>query len=125
MKLNRRRLAIILGALMVPAAAQAHEPRKGPNGGTVVDAGSYHVEVSGKGTVLEVYVSDSLDRPLKVSDFKALAIMVIDGKTHRIPMEPAVDGSKFTASAPAAITSVRGVVQLTDNTGKTATGRVN
>jgi hypothetical protein len=54
-----------------------------------------------------------------------LAIMLIDGKTHRITMEPTADGSKFTAVAPAAITRVRGAVQLTDTAGKTATGRIN
>jgi hypothetical protein len=126
MELNRRILVAAFAAqVLMPAAVRAHEPRKGPNGGELVDAGSYHVEVVSKGSVLEVYVGDSLDRPLKASDFKALAIMVIDGKTHRIPMEPTADGSKFTAIAPAVITRVRGVVQLTDNAGKTATGRVN
>jgi hypothetical protein len=125
MELSRRSLIIAIGALMMPAAAKAHEPRKGPNGGELVDAGAYHVEVFGKATLLEIYVSDSLDRPLRASDFKALAIMVIDGKTHRIPMEPAADGSKFTATAPVAITRVRGAVQLTDKVGKTVTGRVN
>jgi hypothetical protein len=126
MELNRRILAALFGALLLlPAAVLAHEPRKGPNGGDLVDAGTYHIEVVGKDTVVEVYVSDSLDRPLKASDFKALAIMVIDGKTHRIPMEPTADGSKFTALAPAVITRVRGAVQLTDSTGKAATGRVN
>jgi hypothetical protein len=126
MELNRRIVVSLLGALLLtPAAVQAHEPRKGPNGGELVDAGRYHVEVVGKGSAVEIHVSDSLDRPLKISDFKALAIIVIDGKTHRIPMEPTADGSKFTAIAPAVITRVRGVVQLTDNAGKTATGRVN
>jgi hypothetical protein len=126
MELNRRILAALFGALLLlPAAVLAHEPRKGPNGGDLVDAGNYHIEVVGKDTVVEVYVSDSLDRPLKASDFKALAIMVIDGKTHRIPMEPTADGSKFTALAPAVITRVRGAVQLTDSAGKAATGRVN
>jgi hypothetical protein len=126
MKPNRRTLIASLGMMFLPPGdVQAHEPRKGPNGGELVDAGSYHVEVVGKGTLLEVYVSDSLDRPLKASDFKVLAIMLIDGKTHRLPMEPTADESRLTATAPAAITRVRGAVQLTDKEGKTATGRVN
>lgn len=126
MKPNRRILIVSLGAmLMFSLSAHAHEPRKGPNGGELVDAGNYHVEVVGKGMSLEVYVSDSLDRPLKANDFKALAIMVIDGKTHRIQLEAFGDGTKFTAAAPAAITRVRGAIQLTDKDGKTATGRVN
>jgi hypothetical protein len=126
MNLNRRiLLASLTLTLVVPAGVRAHEPRKGPNGGELVDAGNYHVEVVGKGTVLEVYVSDSLDRPLKANDFKALAIMVIDGKTQRIPMEPVADGSKLSGTSPLPITRVRGAIQLTDKVGKTATGRVN
>jgi hypothetical protein len=126
MELNRRILVAAFAALsLMPAAVQAHEPRKGPNGGELVDAGNYHVEVVGKGTMLEVYVSDSLDRPLRASDFKALAIMVIDGKTQRIPMEPVADDSKLSGTSPVPITRVRGAIQLTDKTGKTATGRVN
>jgi hypothetical protein len=126
MNLHRRILLASLGAiLLAPATTHAHEPRKGPNGGDLVDAGSYHVEVVGKGTVLEVYVSDSGDRPLPASDFKALAIMVLDGKSQRIPLEPVADGSKLSGTAPVAITRMRGAIQLTDKLGKTATGRVN
>lgn len=126
MEPSRRRLVVSIAALMMlPVTALAHEPRKGPHGGELVDAGSYHIEVVGRGLSLEVYVSDASDRPLKANDFKALAIMVIDGKTHRIPLEAGADGTKLTATAPAAITRVRGAIQLTDKDGKTATGRVN
>jgi hypothetical protein len=126
MKLNRRILIASLGAMLAaPATTQAHAPRKGPNGGDLVDAGNYHVEVVGKGTVLEVYVSDAADKPLPATDFKALAIIVIDGKTQRIPMEPVADGAKLIGTVPAPITRVRGAIQLTDKAGKTATGRVN
>jgi len=118
--------AAFLGAtLLPPQDAQAHAPRKGPHGGELVDAGNYHVEVVGKGTTLEVYVSDTNDKPLKAGDFKAMAIMVIDGKSHRLPLEAMADGSRFIATAPAPITRVRGAIQLTDKDGKTATGRVN
>jgi hypothetical protein len=126
MNLHRRTLLASLGAILVaPATTHAHEPRKGPNGGDLVDAGSYHVEVIGKGTVLEVYVSDSVDKPLPAADFKALAIMVIDGKTQRILLEPVAGGSKLSGTSPVPITRVRGVIQLTDKAGKTASGRVN
>ena len=126
MEPSRRLFVAIFGAvLMLPLPASAHEPRKGPNGGELVDAGSYHVEVVGKGMSLEVYVSDALDRPLKAQDFKALAILVIDGKTHRMPLEALADGTKLAATAPASITRVRGVIQLTNKDGKTVTGRVN
>ena len=122
----RRMLVLTSVALfLMPITAQAHEPRKGPNGGELVDAGSYHIEVVGKGMELDVYVSDALDRPLDVKGFKALAIIVIDGKTNRIPLEARADGSRLSATAPSAITRVRGAVQLTDKDGKSATGRIN
>lgn len=126
MEQSRRLVIVSIAALMIlPIAANAHEPRKGPNGGELVDAGNYHVEVVGKGTLLEVYVSDAADKPLKATDFKALAILAIDGKSHRIPLEALADGTKLTATAPGTITRVRGAIQLTDKDGKTVTGRVN
>jgi hypothetical protein len=116
---------LALTLAMFAAPAFAHEPRKGPNGGDLVDAGSYHIEVIGRGTVIEVLVSDATDKPVSATGFKALAIMVIDGKTQRITLSPTPDGKKLAGSAPAPLTSVKGAVQLTDKDGKTATGRIN
>ncbi len=118
-----KQLVLALALLATPAFA--HEPRKGPNGGELVDAGSYHIEVIGRGTAIEVLVSDATDKPLPTTGFKVLAIMVIDGKTQRIALEPTADGKKLAGTAPAPLTSVKGVVQLTDKDGKTATGRIN
>jgi hypothetical protein len=121
--MNARYFAFALAFLATPAFA--HEPRKGPNGGELVDAGAYHIEVIGRGTSIEVLVSDATDKPVPATGFKALAIMVIDGKTQRVALEPAADGKKLVGTAPAPITTVKGAVQLTDRDGKTATGRIN
>jgi hypothetical protein len=120
-----RTKALFLAFTLLTVPALAHEPRKGPNGGALVDAGSYHIEVIGAGTTIDVLVSDATDKPLPATGFKALAIIVIDGKTQRIQLEPTTDGKKLTGTAPAALSTVRGAVQLTDKDGKTATGRVN
>ena len=64
---------------------------------------------------------ESLTKPVVFS----LAIMVIDGKTQRIVLEPTPDGKKLVGTAPAPVISVKGAVQLTDKDGKTSTGRVN
>ena len=117
--------ALALALMLLALPALAHEPRNGPNGGALVDAGSYHIEVIGRGTALEVLVSDATDKPLQATGFKALAILVIDGKTQRIALEPTPDGKKLVGTAPAALTAVKGAVQLTDKDGKTSTGRVN
>ncbi len=116
---------LALGLALLVAPAFAHEPRKGPNGGALVDAGAYHIEVVGNGTAIEILVSDASDKPLPATGFKALAIIIIDGKTQRVVLEPAADGKKLAGTAPAPILAVKGAIQLTDKDGKTATGRVN
>jgi hypothetical protein len=120
-----RKTALAFTFALLASTAFAHEPRKGPNGGHLVDAGAYHIEVVGNGTALDVFVSDALDKPLSATGFKALAIMVVEGKTQRIPLVPTTDGKTLSGVAPAAIKAVKGAVQLTDKDGKIATGRVN
>jgi hypothetical protein len=121
MRLISAAAAFIL--LAVPALA--HEPRKGPNGGDLVDAGAYHIEVAAKGTTVDVFVSDNIDRPVSAAGFKALAIIVIDGKTQRVALQPTGDSKRLSGTAPAAVATVKGAVQLTAPDGTTATGRVN
>jgi hypothetical protein len=79
----------ILAATML--AASAHEPRKGPNGGALVDAGkSYHVELIARGSEeVVVVLSDINDKPVPAAGFKANAILIVGGKTQRFALEPA------------------------------------
>ncbi len=123
--MRAKALAISFALALLSVPVLAHEPRKGPNGGELVDAGAYHIEVIGRGTTIEVLVSDAADKPLPAAGFKALAIMVIDGRPQRIMLEPSSDGRKLVGTAPAALTAVKGAVQLTDREGRTATGRIN
>jgi hypothetical protein len=120
-----RAASLTFAFALLASTAFAHEPRKGPNGGNLVDAGSYHIEVVGNGATLDVFVSDNLDRPVSATGFKALAIIVIDGKTQRVPLEPTADGKTLSGMASAPIKAIKGAVQLTDKDGKTTTGRVN
>jgi hypothetical protein len=115
--------SVIIPVLVTPAFA--HEPRKGPNGGPLVDAGAYHIEVLTSGATLEVLVSDGSDKPISAAGFKAMAIMVIDGSTHRIALSPSADGKKLVGTAPVAMSAIKGAVLLTAPDGKTATGRIN
>ncbi len=123
--MNIRSHILAVGIALASIPAFAHEPRKGPNGGELVDAGSYHIEVIGRGAAIEVLISDAMDKPVPAAGFKALAIVVVDGKTQRIVLEPSPDGAKLIGTAPAPITTLKGAVQLTDKNGKTATGRIN
>ena len=86
--MTRRRNILTAAALAMAASwspwaavlpASAHDT-KGPNGGQLTDAGKYHVELVGKGTRLEVFVSDAKDAPLPATGFKGLAILVIEAK---------------------------------------------
>ncbi|MCZ8373935.1 MAG: hypothetical protein O9342_01055 [Beijerinckiaceae bacterium] len=106
--------------------AEAHEQRTGPRGGALVDAGSYHVELITRDKAVEIFVSDAQDKPLPANGFKALAILAVSGKSVRVTLEPAPDGSKLIGAAAESLPArVKGAVQLTGADGKTSTGRIN
>ena len=115
---------LALATSLVPAIA--HEQRVGPRGGTLVDAGSYHVELVTRDKAIEIFVSDQNDKPLPAVGFKALAILAVAGKSVRVTLEPAPDGIKLVGSAAEPLPArVKGAVQLTGADGKTSTGRLN
>jgi hypothetical protein len=90
-----------------------------------VDAGPYHVEVTAKGTTVDVYVSDGSDKPLPAAGFKATAILAIDGKPQRIVLGPA-DGNRLTGQSTMAMQGVlKGAVLLTAPDGKTAQAKID
>ncbi|MGH6768246.1 MAG: hypothetical protein ACRECO_04395 [Xanthobacteraceae bacterium] len=114
---------LIAMLLLMSAPALTHEVEKGPNGGRVVDAGAVHIELAVKETSIEVFVSDTNDKPLPAKGFKGIAILTVGGKAHRIVLE-AKNGSRLVGTAPVKIAGVpRGVVQLTGPDGKTAQAR--
>ncbi len=121
-----RSLPAVLALVFGLSAAQAHEQRLGPRGGALVDAGAYHVELVVAEKTVEIFVSDAGDKPLVATGFKALAILAVGGKSIRVTLEPAADGSKLTGQAGETLPKrVKGAVQLTGSDGKTATGRIN
>lgn len=118
-----RPLAALALALVVTTGSLvlAHEAAKGRNGGLRVDAGAYHAELLVNGTTtVAVFLSDGDDRPIPAQNFKANAILVIDGKSQRFALVPA-DGSKMVGTAPAPVKpGVKGIIQLTAPDGATA-----
>ena len=97
---------------------------KGPNGGRVADAGSYHVELVARGTALEAFLTGSDEKPVGPSGFKGTALLVIDGKPQRINLEP--EGARLAGKSQVPLpASPKGAVQLTDPHGKTASARFN
>ncbi len=110
---------------LLSASLAAHEPRKGPNGGMVVDAGSYHAELVAKNGEVSLFVSDGAYKPLPANGFKAIAILLLDGKTHRIELTPA-DATRLRGTAPVGLpTNPKGAVQLSQPDGKTVQARFN
>jgi uncharacterized protein (DUF2147 family) len=111
---------LILAATLVAAAAHAHEPDKGPNGGKRVDGGPYHVELAPEGATVRVFLSGPNYEPVSVEGFTGTAMLMIDGKPTRVTLTPAGDGmlaGEADAPVPAA---AQGAVQLKAADGKTA-----
>ena len=107
--------------LAVAGSALSHEPRKGPNGGALVDAGKGHVELVVNGSPdVTVILSDINDKPIPAAGYKANAILIVDGKTQRFALE-AIEGSKLVGKAPIAIPAgVKGAIQITAPDGATS-----
>ena len=120
----KRRMLILTAALLITAPAFSHEA-KGPNGGRMADAGSYHVELVAKEMRVELYVSDAADKPVPATGFKAVAILTVGGKAQRIVLEPAEPTRLSGTAAVALPKEPKGAVQLTGPDGKTASARFN
>ncbi len=122
MSIHRLLTAVTLAAsLGISATAFAHEAAKGSNGGVRVDAGKYHAELVVDGsTTVALFLSDSDDKPIAATGFKANAILVVDGKSQRFPLAP-TEGAKLVGTAPVPVNpGVKGAVQLTAPDGATA-----
>lgn len=108
--------------LMISGVTLAHEPRPGPNGGLLVDAGgSYHAELVADGSdTVTLFLFDAADQPIESAGFKANAILVVNAKPVRFALEPA-GGQKLSGKAPGPVPAgVKGAVQLTAPDGSTA-----
>lgn len=118
----RNIIAMLAGLMSVLPAAWAHETGPGANGGVKADAGArYHAELVVTGTQdVVLFMYDAADKLIPAAGFRGTAILVIDGKTHRIPLEVA-EGSRLQGKASVPVPKgVRGAVQLTAPDGSTA-----
>ena len=113
-------LAIVLPAL--PASAHDPKPR---HGGAVVMAGTYHVELVVKDGQVDVYLLGHDDKPVSVAGRKGVAILMADGKSVRVPLEPAGSERLSGKAADARPTAPKGVVQITEPAGGTVQARFN
>jgi len=118
------RLLLMLSALILPLPALAHDVAKGPHGGRVAEAGDYHVEFVAKENLIEVFLTDARDKPVTPAGFKAIAILVIAGKSARVVLEPT--DARLSGRAQGALPAeAKGVIQITSPAGKTAQAKFN
>jgi hypothetical protein len=117
-------------AFVVPGTAHAQQKHNhghgqienGKNGGQMVEAGDYHVELVTNDGIIDVYVSDHDDKPMPIAGYKGLAILSIGGKSQRIVLETGV--GKLTGKAGGALPKQpKGVVQITPPGGKTVSAK--
>jgi hypothetical protein len=117
--MTMKRMLVLVGVLAFAAAAYAHGPEKGKNGGRQVDAGSYHVELVAKDKALAVYISDEDDKPVEAKGFKATGIFVVGGKPQRIELAPETANKLSGTSAVSLPADLKGAVQIALPTGGT------
>jgi hypothetical protein len=115
------RILALLTTLLASSSAWASD-MKSHHGGRMAEAGEYHVEMVAK---VEIYLADHDNKAVSAAGHKAVAILVIDGKSQRIVLEPAGD-TKLSGKASSALpASAKGVVQITPLKGKTVQARFN
>ena len=119
MLVDPRAFVIITALALVPLGASAHAPKIGQNGGPQEDAGSFHVEIVPKGTVLQVYLKDHSDKAVSSNGFKGTAIFVINGKAERITLTPTGENQLKGTSSVDLPAVPKGAVQITTPTGST------
>ena len=105
------------------AYAQHKHGEKGPNGGRLVEAGDYHMELFTRNGVVDVNVMDHDNKPTPTKGYKGIVILSVQGKSQRIVLEPA-DTSRLSGKAIGALPAdSKGVVQITPPNGKTVQAR--
>ncbi|ANW00292.1 hypothetical protein [Bradyrhizobium icense] len=124
-------LVVALLVSLIPCAVSAQQTSHKENvtpiaqhGGQAFEAGDYHLEWVSKGEIVEVYLTDHDNKAVSGTGHKGVAVILVDGKAQRIPLEP--DGQnrlsgKASKSLP---TSIKGVVQVTRPNGKTVQGKL-
>jgi hypothetical protein len=82
-----RMIALLIAVAAVANPAQA-EPKKGPNGGTVVTVSGHPIEFVLKGQELVFYLSDDDGSHLQTKGVTARATVQDGGKTTTVTLQP-------------------------------------
>ena len=112
-------LAVASALTTVTFAALAHAPKIGVHGGPQVDAGSFHVELVPRGTLLQVYLRDHSDKAVSTQGLKGIAILTIGGTAHRITLTPAGDNQLNGTASVDLPEDPKGAVRISTPSGST------
>ncbi len=114
---------LILAALILAAPAYAHD-MPGNHGGVVADVGTMHVELVANVKALELYLTDHSNKAVAADKFKATAVLVVEGKVHRIALTPA-GGNRLTGNASIPLPArPKGAIQIQTETGASLQGKL-
>jgi hypothetical protein len=80
--------ALLIATIATASFAQA-QPKKGPNGGMVVNSQEHPIELVLEGQKLIFYISDHDGSSLSTKDMRGRAMVQEGGKTATVPLEPA------------------------------------
>ncbi len=78
-------VAMIL-ALRTPSAAEG--VWQGPNGGMMIDAGSFHIELLVKNTEYRLNIYDHVDKPVAVAQATAVLTVMVGEEKEKLSMQP-------------------------------------
>ena len=108
-------LSLVLVLNIAPSfSADKHDHAKmGTNGGQVVDAGPYHLELVVNGQELTVYVLDEKNSKVSVEGAKASAIVMSGGGKTTISLTPAGGNALKGAGQFQAKEDIRVLLSLT------------
>lgn len=111
--MTRRRL-LLASLTLIPLAARAHEPRRGPNGGQKVDMGTNHAELVAEGNTLRLFLFDGADRALPAAGATAQAVVLAGGRQATIALTPTTGTNVMAGTGDfLAARGMRAVVTLT------------
>lgn len=119
----KRATLAVAAILVASAAAQAHAPKVGHNGGPQTNAGNYHLEIVPEGTTLTVYLRSHADKAVPTQGVTGTASFTVNGKAERIPLAPGGD-NKLIGTSPVPLPSQpKGAVEIAPAAGGSVVGR--
>jgi hypothetical protein len=89
MEIKMFKHALFALLIVMTATAGFAQPKKGPNGGTVVTSQEHPIEFVLKGQELIFYVNDHDGSSLSTKDMRGRATVQDEGKTAIVPLAPA------------------------------------